>query len=90
MQSIMGSPESHCKTRDETSVETKNVRLPQRLCREDHHTQDCTSKNYQQVHSHVDNPLHIKAFLTHFPEFLYLRNITVESDFEFSLMIKHV
>lgn len=43
VQSIVGLPESHCKTWDETSVEAKDVRLPQRLCRENHNSQNCTS-----------------------------------------------
>ena len=45
----MGSPQGHRETWDETGVETKNVRLPQRLCREDHHSEDSTSKDNQQV-----------------------------------------
>lgn len=54
VQSIMGSPQGHCKTWDETSIETKNVRLPQRLRRENHHSEDCTSTDNQQVCSGVD------------------------------------
>lgn len=54
VQSIMGSPEGHCETWDETGIETKNVRLPQRLCRENHYFEDCTPKNNQQVCSGLD------------------------------------
>lgn len=54
VQSIMGSPQGHCKTWDEAGVETKNVRLPQRLCRENNYSEDCTSTNNQQVCSDVD------------------------------------
>lgn len=53
MQSVMGSPQGHCETRDEACIETKNVRLPQRLRRKNNYSEDCTSENYQQVCSDV-------------------------------------
>lgn len=66
MQSIMGSPQGHCKARDETRTETENVRLPQGLCRENYYSQDRASKNYQQVCSGVDKfntRLHLSGIL---------------------------
>ena len=53
----MGSPQGHCETRDETSVEAKDVRLSQRMCGENHHSEDRTSKDTQQVRSSVDDML---------------------------------
>lgn len=49
VQSIMGSPQGHCKTWDETSIKTKNVRLSEGLCRKNHYSEDCTSEDNQQV-----------------------------------------
>lgn len=47
----MGSPQGHSQARDEAGVEAKNVGFPQRLRGEDHHSEDCTQKDHQQVHS---------------------------------------
>lgn len=49
LQGLMGPPEGDRQARDEAPAEAEDVRLPQRLRREDHHPQDCSPQDHQQV-----------------------------------------
>lgn len=49
LQSLLGPPEGHRQARDEAPAKAEDVRLPERLRREDHHPQNCSPPNYQQV-----------------------------------------
>lgn len=49
LQSLMGPPEGDRQARDEAPAEAEDVRLPQRVCGEDHHPQDCSPQDHQQV-----------------------------------------
>lgn len=49
VQGLLGSPQGHRQTRDEAGAEAKDVRLPQGLRGEDHHSEDCAPADNQQV-----------------------------------------
>lgn len=49
LQSLLGPPEGHRQARDEAPAQAEDVRLPERMRREDHHPQNCSPQDYQQV-----------------------------------------
>lgn len=49
LQSFMGPPEGHRQAWDEAPAEAEDVWLPERLRREDHHPQNRSPQDYQQV-----------------------------------------
>lgn len=49
LQSLLGPPEGHRQARDEAPAKAEDVWLPERLRWEDHHPQNCSPQDYQQV-----------------------------------------
>lgn len=49
LQSLLGPPEGHRQARDEAPTKAEDVWLPEGLCREDHHPQNCSPQDHQQV-----------------------------------------
>lgn len=72
LQSLLGPPEGHCQARDEAPAQAEDVRLPERLRREDHHPQNCSPQDYQQVG--FQDPT-VRRSLETLPNTFYVRGV---------------